>query len=594
MSWSKVSLLSCYLLLFFSGFLYYPKWKQTGTEATLSWDASGYYMYLPAIFIYNDVKECRFADDVLNKYGPTPDFQQAFRHSSGNYVMKYSMGQAIQYMPAFFFSHIYATISDKYEADGFSRPYQLGISIHALIIACLGLYILFCVLKLYFNDKVTGLTLLAITFGSNYLDYSAINGAMTHNGLFTIYALLMWASHRYYSKPAIGKALFIGILVGIATLTRPTEIISCLIPLLWGMKLENWKERFDFIKSNWPHFLLAGGAVMIIGSLQLFYWKYVTGDWLVYSYEDQGFSWLKPHLYDGLLSYKSGWLTYSPLFILIIPGFIALRQMHRSLIAMSLTFTLLFIYIAFAWDIWWYGGSLGQRAMVQAYPVIALPLAASIAYSLKHVWSRILLVLFLGTCISYNLWLTHHAHRGGLFYAGQMTKAYFWKVLGKNEKKEEYLKLLDTNEEHPFDINNSEIIYSNSFNESILKSDCNYSTEFENYLCLNGSTQFSPEYRFNIKGSAGNWIHASALFHCIQKEWNSWQMTQFILKFYNGDQEVKSRLIRTDRLLHDGEIQRIGFETEIPDHTDTISVLFWNAGSNKPILIDELIVYLIK
>ena len=29
-----------------------------------------------------------------------------------------------------------------------------------------------------------------------------------------------------------------------------------------------------------------------------------------------------------------------------------------------------------AWDIWWYGGSFGQRALIQAYPVLLFPIAA--------------------------------------------------------------------------------------------------------------------------------------------------------------------------------------------------------------------------
>ena len=35
---------------------YYPRYKQGGGEATISWDVSGYYWYLPALFIYKDLK----------------------------------------------------------------------------------------------------------------------------------------------------------------------------------------------------------------------------------------------------------------------------------------------------------------------------------------------------------------------------------------------------------------------------------------------------------------------------------------------------------------------------------------------------------
>ncbi len=77
---SKYALIICIFLVSITAFKFYPKWEKKGTEATLSWDASGYYMYLPAIFIYNDIKKCSFKDSILQKYQPTPDFQQAFLH----------------------------------------------------------------------------------------------------------------------------------------------------------------------------------------------------------------------------------------------------------------------------------------------------------------------------------------------------------------------------------------------------------------------------------------------------------------------------------------------------------------------------------
>ena len=594
MSWSKVSLLACIFFIFCTGFLYYPKWKQSGTEATLSWDASGYYMYLPAIFIYHDLKKCTVRKDILQQYGPTPDFQQAFKHESGNYVMKYSIGQAIQFLPAFLISHSYALISKKYPPDGFSTPYQLGISLHAFLVAVIGLIFLRKLLLKYFNETSVAITLVAIVFGSNYLDYSAINGAMTHNGLFTIYALLLYATHKYHESPSKTWASCIGILIGLAALTRPTEIVCGLIPLFWGMNSGGLKKRMMFFKSNYIHITLAGLFVILIGSIQLMYWKYVSGEWIVYSYEEQGFSWLKPHLWEGIFSYKSGWLTYSPIFILLIPGLYALRQMYPNIMISTSVFLLIFIYITFAWDIWWYGGSLGQRAMVQAYPIMALPISAAIEISLRKKSLYLLLGGFIFTCIVYNLWLTHHAHRGGLFHAGQMTKAYFWKVLGKNEKKEEYLKLLDTDEEYDFDMGPAQRIYHNDFEQEPISTGCSTPINGNRSICLNKERQFSPEYVIDVSPHKGKWIHTSSTFHCVNKEWTNWQMAQYVIKFFKGDEEIKYRMIRVHRLLHDGETQTIGFESEVPEDADQLKIYFWNAGSNKTIVIDDLKVYLIN
>src|SRR6478609_5382289 len=99
--YSSYSLYACCITLLLTSFLYYPKWKKGSTEATISWDVSGYYFYLPSILIYHDIKELKFTDAIIDKYKPTNDMNQAFRSENGNYVMKYSSGLAVVYLPFF-------------------------------------------------------------------------------------------------------------------------------------------------------------------------------------------------------------------------------------------------------------------------------------------------------------------------------------------------------------------------------------------------------------------------------------------------------------------------------------------------------------
>src|SRR5690606_7621398 len=99
------------------------------------------------------------------------------------------------------------------------------------------------------------------------------------------------------------------------------------------------------------------------------------------------------------------------------------------------------------WDIWWYGGSLGQRAMIQAYPVFAFALTAFFQrlYSGRS-FMRFVVGVFLIVCIIYNFWLTHQAHRGGLLRLDQTTDAYFLATLGRFESNDDIEKLLDNSD----------------------------------------------------------------------------------------------------------------------------------------------------
>ncbi|GAB4489989.1 MAG: hypothetical protein OHK0019_08320 [Saprospiraceae bacterium] len=595
---SRLAYWLCAALIVAAAVLYYPKWKQPNTEATLSWDVSGYYLYLPAAMIYKDITKLAWWGSIEQKYNPGPGMGGAFQHPSGNWVMKYSMGQALQFLPWFTAAHLLAEPLG-YPADGFSLPYQAAISWGSLLVALIGLWFLRRVLKMYFPDQVVAAALVCIVFGTNYLEYASITGAMTHNWLFTLYALLIFSTIRFYQAPSFGWAVAIGLLVGWAVLTRPTEIIAAVIPVLWGVSasVAHWKVRVTLFKNHFSKIALAAIVAGGIIFLQLAYWKYATGEWLVYSYQEQGFSWLKPHFSDVLFSARAGWLVYSPMMIFAVIGtfFLGRRKivegdLWRNSTPAILIFCFLALYITAAWDIWWYGGSLGQRNMVQAYPLWAFPLAAFISWVSVRDWRRWMFVPLAGVCIYLNLWWSHQAHRGGLFVTEQMTKRYMLKILGRFEVERDWLKLLDTKDEFKgSERRDVREIYSNNFEDDTTGVTSESPISGAKSLILNKEKQFSPEFALpNVVAEKG-WLRASATFRCDPKEWDWWRMTQFVVRFYDGDKIVKESMIRLQRHVDGSEVKPIFFDTKIPEKPfDRAVVLFWNAGSDKTIRLDDL------
>ena len=75
---SRWALIIMSITMFIAGYFYYPKWKFSHSEALISWDVSGYYHYLPAIFIYKDLKSQKWLDSINTKYLPSPVFDQSF------------------------------------------------------------------------------------------------------------------------------------------------------------------------------------------------------------------------------------------------------------------------------------------------------------------------------------------------------------------------------------------------------------------------------------------------------------------------------------------------------------------------------------
>src|SRR5690606_4978484 len=82
---------------------------------------------------------------------------------------------------------------------------------------------------------------------------------------------------------------------------------------------------------NWRKILIITLLIILVFSLQMIYWKFVTGKLFVNSYVGEGFFFLKPKLIKGLFGFRKGWYLYTPLMFLATFGFISLWRMSRQL-----------------------------------------------------------------------------------------------------------------------------------------------------------------------------------------------------------------------------------------------------------------------
>jgi hypothetical protein len=432
--WSLGALLVLFILMV-QARLWAPNWDTHNVLAILSWDSMGYYLYLPAHFIYHDLGHQTFAADIMREYAPSGSFYQAFQvpgAPTGQLVMKYTMGLAVLETPFFWLGH-WAAGWLGYPQDGFSAPYQVAIAFGGMLYALLGMGLLRRVLLRYYSDVVTMLVLVTLLLGSNFLEYAVFDVAMTHNYLFAGYALLLWLTVRWHERPSRAGAFAIGLTLGLLVLIRPSEAVAAVVPVLWGVgSLATARQKLTLLRQRWPDVaLLALGGVL--GALpQALYWHWATGHWLFYSYGDQHFSFLKPHLLKVLFSFRKGWLVYSPLLLLVLAGFVPLWRQHRGLAVPALVYFLLNLWVVSAWDIWWYGGSLGQRALVQSYAVLGLPWAAAVAWVLTPGRGR-LWVAAAATAtvllIDLNL-LQHWQLQNSIIDAEDMNRRYYFAVLG--------------------------------------------------------------------------------------------------------------------------------------------------------------------
>lgn len=411
----------------------------------LTWDVFGYYLYLPATFIYHDpgLSNPQWLDEVMETYHPSATFYQLVEGSDGNRIIKYSSGLALLFAPFFFLAHFIAPLTG-YPADGFSLPYQYILSAGGILWAIAGIFLLRKLLLKFFSDKVSAAVLLITIAGTNYFHLASLDGTLlTHNFLFTIYVALLLFTIRWHEKPSRGTALLIGLCCGLATLIRPSEAVCVIIPLLWNTGTKATRTlKIRQIHGNISHIAiaLAGGASMV--AIQLLYWKLYSGHWLFYSYDNpgEGFRFFPPYLTKFLFSFRKGWLIYTPLMIFALAGFYRFRKEFRPLFPAVLLFFVLSLWIISAWSCWWYaGGSFSARAIVPVYAVLALPLGALLT-GLKKRW-----LIPAGVVISLlmvlNLFQSWQFHKG-IIDKERMTRPYYLAIFGKTTIDREKLEPL--------------------------------------------------------------------------------------------------------------------------------------------------------
>lgn len=300
----------------------------------ISWDVFGYYLYLPGLFIYNDLgfNDWSWIDNIVEIYNSTDTVYQISKGPLGNNINKYSMGMAFLYLPFFLIAHALSFIFN-YLTDGFSLLYQLTINIGSFCYFVIGLFYLRKVLLHFYNDKIVATTLFFLCFGTNYFHIEVFNGAMPHNYLFALYALLLWLTIKWNKCPTLKNSIFLGLIIGLITLVRPTEIICVLIPLIFGVF--SWKtlrNKVYFLFQNYKLVLIVFVFGLVIGAAQLIYWKIFAGSFVYYSYNNngEGLDFTSPHITNVLFSFRKGWIVYTPIMGFAIIGLYFLYKKHKK------------------------------------------------------------------------------------------------------------------------------------------------------------------------------------------------------------------------------------------------------------------------
>lgn len=427
-------ILIVFCLLFVQNNFLYKK-NLTQNEAIINADGRGYYEYLPAIFIYQDIhfnyldtlKTDFYAFDVSSNFYPTK--------VNGHRIDKYFVGTAILQVPFFLLAHTWAKIK-KSEVDGFSAIYQKGILYAAIFYLFVGLIFLRWLLQSYtINGWWIAFAQITTLFGTPLLHYTLNESAYSHVYSFFLISGFLW-SVRYFFITDKRKYIIIALIVlGFIVIVRPVNILVLFFTPLLTSSFKHYLEIIqNLFKMHFKPFFVGLICFFAILSIQ-FYISYLqTGNPLNYNYGDEGFDFTNPQFINFLFSYHKGFFLWTPWWfvVFLLSLFISFsNKKYYHIVGFLLGFTLL-TYVLSSWWAWSYGGSLGQRPMVDFNAVFVLAFIPIFKRGKK--WNKYLLII-LSIPASLLMQIQTLQYEKAIILWDGMTKENYWEVfLNLNEK----------------------------------------------------------------------------------------------------------------------------------------------------------------
>lgn len=158
----------------------------------LSSDSEGYYLYLPAIFIYGS-----FAN-----YPTRTPAEYQFYPNTNKIATRFTYGVALMEAPFFFAAQVYRKIQKLPIEDAYAEEISAALLFAGCFYTALGLFFMERILRRYFkNEKTIWLTLITLYFGTNLMFYAIREPSMSHAFTFCLTAALIFFYQDFIRPP---------------------------------------------------------------------------------------------------------------------------------------------------------------------------------------------------------------------------------------------------------------------------------------------------------------------------------------------------------------------------------------------------------
>jgi len=489
----------------------------------ISWDVLGYYLYLPATFVYDQpmLNDYSWLKKINNEKDLTRPIYQVTLNDEGEPMYFFLMGMSFFYLPFFFAGHAIALLNGI-PADGFSLPYQYALVLGGIFYTILGLFFLWKILRHFFSEGISALVIIIIVFATNYIHHLTLDNLGTVNVLFMLLSIIIWNTIRWHETFKNKHLIVVGMGIVMMGLVKPSEITAIIIFILWGVT--SWKsiqEKLIKLYEKKAVILVTIGIGLVMALPQMIYWYLKTGSPIYDSYKNPGvgLDFFSPHIVKALFSYRKGWLLYTPVMIFSLIGFNFIYRYNKRIFFALFVYWILAFYIVVSWSEWWYGAAYSNRALITTYPILAISLGYFLSFILKRpkiYWIPIILIMCLLLCLNQFKWWQL---RNYILDPYRTTKAYYWATFLKTSVSPEDTKLLmvERDSRGIYNFKNEEDYTKKVLNFEIFDGEVSENIMSESngnqYYQLKNDQEYSIAFSYKFKELTSTdhvWLRASA------------------------------------------------------------------------------------
>ena len=340
-------------------------------------DARGYYVYLPSIIIDGDLD---FSNQIQAHKEPLLLKEQGPESFALN---KYPIGMALTLLPIFWVAHMlsvaaYALIGQAWlTPNGYSFLYQFLAVAMVMATGVSTMIMIDRIIVRYFgvDSRIACAAILVYWIGSQYFYYFFREPLMVHIVSTFWVVIVIYLCQEAVSQRRWWQSPFLTFGLSMAVVCRPTNL-AILAPVLIHQLYGIYRYRKS-TKVMWSLPLSVLGLMPVF--LQMLTWRMMVGQYLFYSYQNEGFNWTRPMLLQTLFSSRHGLFFWSPILLFAVWGgiwYTCRRGGTRNPLWQNLLIGGIFLwYLNSAWHVWCFGHAFGDRAFLEISCLFVVGLA---------------------------------------------------------------------------------------------------------------------------------------------------------------------------------------------------------------------------